>query len=148
MRQEMAAQNTTRTEELLFEGHPARLQSLGEFLICVLTLGIAFIYYTVRSKTVHYRITTQRVIVETGLFGKRMDHIDVYRIHDFIVDRPFLQRLLGTGNILLMTTDRTTPIMQLRGLGTDVMALYEKLRSATEEDKKARGVRIVEEESA
>ncbi|MFM2417572.1 MAG: hypothetical protein RL385_2295, partial [Pseudomonadota bacterium] len=55
MRHEMAAQNTPRTEEILFEGHPARLQSLGEFFVCLLTLGLALVYYTVRSKTVHYR---------------------------------------------------------------------------------------------
>jgi uncharacterized membrane protein YdbT with pleckstrin-like domain len=131
-------------ERVLFEGHPATLQSVGELLLALLSVGLLWLYYYLRARGVRYRITNQRVIVERGLFGKRLDQIDTYRIHDYVVDRPFLQRLMGTGNVLLMTVDRTTPAMQLRGLKVDVVALYENLRRATEEQKRARGVRVLD----
>ena len=80
------------------------------------------------------------------MFGKRLDQIDLYRIADYVVERPFAQRLLGTGNLVLEALDKTTPELRLEGLKTDVVALYEKLRVATEAEKRRRGVRLVDYE--
>jgi hypothetical protein len=64
------------------------------------------------------------------------------------VERPFGQRLMGTGNLLLRTFDKTSPELQVRDIKTDVVALYEKLRAATEADKVRRGVRMIDYETA
>lgn len=133
-------------ETTLFEGHPALMPSVVDWFVAVITVGLAAIYYFVKSRGVHYKITTQRIVVESGLFSKRMDQIDIYRINDYVVERPFGQRLVGTGNIVLSAMDRSTPDIRLAGLPTDVMALYEKLRVATEESKRMRGVRTVDAE--
>ena len=138
--------STTANEQTLFEGNPALCPSISSWLIGLITLGFGFIYFFFRSRSVRYRITTQRIVVETGLFSKRMDQIDIYRINDYVVERPFGQRLAGTGNIVLTAMDRSTPDVRLDGLKTDVMALYEKLRAATEESKRVRGVRVLDNE--
>jgi uncharacterized membrane protein YdbT with pleckstrin-like domain len=131
-------------EIVLFEGHPAVLPSLGAWLLTVLTLGLAALWFWLRSVGVRYKVTTQRVIVETGLLSKRMDQIDLYRIHDYVVERPFGQRLAGTGNLVLQTVDRTTPAVRLGNIATDVVQLYERLRVATETEKRKRGVRVLD----
>lgn len=131
-------------EELLFEGHPALVASLGPLLLSILTLGLALLIYWAKSRGTRYRITTQRVVVESGLLDKRLDQIDLYRIHDYVVERPLGQRLLGTGNLILSTQDRSTPAVALRGLSTDVVVLYERLRKATEAEKRKRGVRVLD----
>ena len=133
-------------EETLFEGHPAALPSVGALLITVLTLGLAFIYFLLRSRGTTYKVTTKRVLVERGLLSKRLEQVDAYRIKDFVVERPFGQRLLGTGNLQLLTMDATTPTIELRGLRADVVALYERLRAAAEADRGRRGVRLVDNE--
>ncbi|MBX3126580.1 MAG: PH domain-containing protein [Polyangiaceae bacterium] len=131
-------------EEVLFEGHPAVIPGLGSLLVVVLSLGLALIYYYLRSRSRHLRITTERIVVDHGLFSKRMEQIDLYRITDYVVERPFSQRLLGTGNIQLRAMDSTTPSLGLDALPTDVRALYERLRAATEIEKRRRGVRVVD----
>lgn len=133
-------------EEVLFEGRPAAVAGLGALLLCVVTLGLAWLYFWLRSLGVSYKVTTRRVMIERGVLGKRLEQIDAYRIKDYVVDRPFGQRLLGTGNLQLLTMDPTTPNMELRGLHTDVVALYERLRAAAESDRARRGVRIVDNE--
>lgn len=138
--------NTSDGEAVLFEGNPAVCTGIGDYLVAVLTVGLALIYFYVRSRSTHYKITTQRIVIETGLLNKRMDQVDVYRINDYVVERPFGQRLAGTGNIILSAMDRSTPDVKLFALKTDVMALYERLRKATEEQKRARGVRTVDAE--
>lgn len=133
-------------EEVLFEGHPALLPSLGAWVVAVLTLGLALIYFWLRRASTHYRLTSERIVIESGLFSKRMDQIDIYRINDYVVERPFGQRLIGTGNLVLTAMDRSTPSLRLAGLKTDVLALYERLRKATETEKRRRGVRMVDYE--
>ena len=133
-------------EQVLFEGHPALVASFGALLVAILTLGLALLVFLWRSKSQHYRITTQRIVVERGIFSKRLDQIDLYPINDYVVERPFLQRLLGTGNLLLEALDKTTPEVRLHGLKTDVVALYERLRVATEAEKRRRGVRLLDME--
>lgn len=131
-------------ESVIFDGHPAALPSIGHWLLAVVSLGILALWYWVRAQSVRYRVTTQRVIVESGLLSKRLDQIDLYRIHDYVVERPIGQRLAGTGNVVLQTVDRTTPSIRLAGLSTDVVQLYEKLRKATESEKRRRGVRVLD----
>jgi uncharacterized membrane protein YdbT with pleckstrin-like domain len=133
-------------EVVLFEGNPALVPSIGALLVSILTLGLALLVYYVRSKGRLYRVTSQRIVVEQGIFSKKMDQIDLYRISDYVVERPFGQRLLGTGNLVLEALDKTTPEVRLEGLKTDVIALYEKLRKATEAEKRRRGVRLIDYE--
>jgi uncharacterized membrane protein YdbT with pleckstrin-like domain len=134
------------SEETLFEGHPAVLGSLSTLLLVIVTLGIWLLPAYLQSIAKTYRLTTKRIVVETGILGKRLEQIDLYRVSDYTVDRPFLQRVMGTGNLHLKTVDRTTPNLSVLGIKTDVVALYERLRLATEADKKARGVRMVDYE--
>jgi uncharacterized membrane protein YdbT with pleckstrin-like domain len=133
-------------EEVLFEGRPAMVPSLGPLLLSILTVGLWLVPLWWRSRRVHYRVTTRRVVVELGILSKRLEQIDLYRINDYTVERPLGQRLLGTGNLLLKTVDKSTPELVLRAIQTDVVALYERLRAATEADKLRRGVRLIHNE--
>ena len=131
-------------EELIFAGHPAVVANVGGLLLAVLTLGIWAIVLFFRSRSVRYTLTSQRVVVERGFFSKRMEQIDLYRVVDYVVERPFSQRLCGTGNLVLEASDKTTPEVRINGVKADVTVLYEKLRFATEKEKRRRGVRVLD----
>ncbi len=128
-------------EETFFEGHPAVIGSLGALFVVILTAGLAAIYLWIRTRGTSYRLTSQRVIVETGVFGKRVDQLDLYRIVDFIVERSFGQRVMGTGTITIDSMDKTSPVTRIEGIHTNVMGLYERLRAAAEVEKQKRLVR-------
>jgi uncharacterized membrane protein YdbT with pleckstrin-like domain len=142
-----ATDSPTTPEEVLFEGRPALIPSVAVLLLVIVTLGTWLLPRFWWSLGLHYRITTRRIVVETGVLSKRMEQIDLYRVNDYTVERPFLQRLLGTGNLLLKTFDKTTPELRVMEIKTDVVALYERLRQATEKDRAARGVRMVDYEN-
>ncbi len=133
-------------EQVIYEGEPALVSSIGIVFLLILTAGLAGIWlYFARGGT-KYKITNQRVVVDRGIFSKKMEQLELYRVNDFTVDRPFGQRLLGTGNITLTTFDKTSPVVELHGLKTDVVRLYETMRSAVEASKQSRGVRTVDME--
>ncbi|HTA91470.1 MAG TPA: PH domain-containing protein [Polyangiaceae bacterium] len=142
-----SAESEHAGEEVLFEGRPALVPSAGVLLACVLTLGLWLLARLWHRGSKLYRLTTRRIVVETGVLSKRLEQIDLYRIADYTVDRPFGQRLLGTGNLLLRTFDKSTPELNVREIKTDVVALYEKLRAATEAEKTRRGVRMIDYET-
>jgi uncharacterized membrane protein YdbT with pleckstrin-like domain len=136
----------SKDEQVLFEGNPALFPTITSLLLAILTVGLAALYFMIRQRALHYRITSERIVVESGLFSKHMEQIDIYRINDYTVERPFSQRIMGTGNIVLTAMDRSTPKLELHALKTDVVALYEQLRKATEREKQRRGVRMVDYE--
>jgi uncharacterized membrane protein YdbT with pleckstrin-like domain len=138
--------SASEAEEVFFDGRPALVPSLGAFLLAVVTAGLWLLPLWFRKLGCHYRVTSRRIVVETGVLSKRLEQIDLYRINDYTVERPFFQRLFGTGNILLKSMDKTTPELRIFGIRTDVVALYERLRVATETDKARRMTRVVDYE--
>lgn len=134
-------------ETVLFEGRRALVPSVSVLALVILTLGLWLIPRWWHRGSKLYRITTRRIVVETGVLSKRLEQIDLYRIADYTVDRPFLQRVMGTGNLLLKTFDKSTPELHVREIKTDVVALYETLRAATEAEKAKRGVRMIDYEN-
>jgi uncharacterized membrane protein YdbT with pleckstrin-like domain len=143
-----SAQPTHDGEEVLFEGRVALIPSFGTLFVAIVTLGLWLIVRWLKTAGHSYRITTRRIVVESGVLSKQLEQLDLYRIVDYTVERPFGQRLMGTGNILLRTLDKTSPALNIRYIKTDVVALYERLRTATEADKARRGVRMVDYETA
>ncbi len=65
------------TEEVLYEGSPALIPGLGSLLFVILTVGLGFIWLWWKRGGTTYRITSQRVIVDRGLFGKTLDQLDI-----------------------------------------------------------------------
>jgi membrane protein YdbS with pleckstrin-like domain len=142
-----AAAPNDADERVLFDGYGAIVPSIGSLLLMIFTLGLWLIPSWWRSRSRHFRLTTRRVVVETGVLGKRLEQVDLYRVSDYTVDRPFGQRILGTGNIVLRTLDRSSPTVAIEGIRTDVVALYESIRAATEAEKAKRGgVRVMDVE--
>ena len=134
-------------EIVLFEGRRALVPSVSVLLLVIITLGLWLLPRWWHRGSKLYRVTTRRIVVETGVLSKRLEQIDLYRIADYTVDRPFFQRVMGTGNLLLKTFDKSTPELHVREIKTDVVGLYEKLRAATEAEKAKRGVRMIDYES-
>jgi uncharacterized membrane protein YdbT with pleckstrin-like domain len=133
-------------EEVLFDGHPALVPTAGALALSVLTLGLWLVVLLARSRGSRYRITTERIVIEEGLFSQRLEQVPLYRVVDFVVQRSVGERMMGTGTLVLETLERTTKELTLTGLPVDVRALYERLRTAAEAQRKAHLVRVVERE--
>jgi uncharacterized membrane protein YdbT with pleckstrin-like domain len=134
-------------EEVLFEGRAALVPNVTTLLAAILTLGLWLLVRWFQTMGRTYRITSRRIVVESGVLSKKLEQIDLYRVADYTVERPFGQRIMGTGNLLLKTFDKTTPELNVLDIKTDVVKLYESVRAATEADKARRGVRMVDYES-
>jgi hypothetical protein len=64
----------------------------------------------------HYRVTTQRIIIESGLFSKSLEEIDMRSVDDIEFRQSFLERIFGIGEIAVVSTDKVAPRRTLHGI--------------------------------
>jgi uncharacterized membrane protein YdbT with pleckstrin-like domain len=122
-------------EKVLFDGNPALFGSVTRLVIAIATLGLGAIYFWIQSNNVKYLITSQRVVVESGILSKNIETLELYLVNDIELEKPFGQRLMGTGNLTLIGQDQTNPTLRLVRLPLDVRKLYEELRQDIEKSK-------------
>jgi len=115
-------------ERILFKGHPAVIGSVTRLLISIFTLGIGAIWFWLKSVNTQYLITSQRIVIETGIFSREIETLEIYQIDDIHLDKPLNQRMMGSGNIVLLTSDISAPKILLDRLPLDVRELYEQMR--------------------
>ena len=79
-----------------------------------------------RIRTTVYTITTQRVMIEKGVLSKELVEIDLRYIDDTQFQQSFIQRMLGIGNITIISKD--VPWHALRGI-SDPRGTREMIRA-------------------
>ena len=126
-------------ERELFVGRPAPVTSVGQWTIVVLTLGIGYLVYWVRSLSVHYRITTQRIQIEHGLFSTVKDNVELFRIDHFDLHKPLGMRMLNQSVLHLRSTDPHFPSAMIKGV-PDLDQLADTLRECSLKERTRRRV--------
>lgn len=63
-----------------------------------------------------YKLTADKLLVDTGFFNRTEEEIRLYRILDITLKRSFGQRLWGLGTVHLCTADKTTPEMDIKSI--------------------------------
>ena len=133
------AEAEAEIEKDLFMGRAPAILSLWQIPWLVLTLGIAYLVFRIRSAAVTYHVTTQRIRVERGLLSKNKENVELFRIDHFDLHKPLGMRLLGHCILHLRSSDPGFPSVELRGL-PDLEALAETLRECSLRERKRRAV--------
>jgi membrane protein YdbS with pleckstrin-like domain len=63
-----------------------------------------------------YRVTNQRIVVESGVLSKRLDEIDMRLVEDIEFQQTFLERLLGIGQLAVLSADKKMKSFRLLGV--------------------------------
>ncbi|MGF1531461.1 MAG: PH domain-containing protein [Puniceicoccaceae bacterium] len=87
-----------------------------------------------------YEIDLQRLKTHQGVLSKTHDTLELYRVKDTEITRPFWLRLIGRGNVILHTSDRTTPTLVLKAV-EQPLVLLETLRERVEHLREIKRVR-------
>jgi hypothetical protein len=156
-------------EDLIWRGSPSQIRHLPTHLIClvvcpviVLTaillwrkaealwllcllvapLGVSFWHWLVLRSRV-YELTSERLKVSQGILARRTDDLELYRVRDTTLSQSLLYRIFNKGDIVLNSTDTTTPLVMLECVPEPV-ALRDKLRAAVEVCRDRKRARVAE----
>lgn len=169
----MTATPDESAETPVWRGTPSQWTNFGAFFFCLLLAGgvvaayvLAPLEFTQRpfillgltlpflwalsrwigTRCHRYEVTSQRVKVTTGLLSRHSTELELYRVRDYSIVEPFWLRVVGCGNIVLATSDRTTPQLTLRAVPRATW-LKDQIRLHTERMRQRRGVRDLEIDS-
>lgn len=133
----------------IFERKPAIRAHLGlvvwgVVLLPVVGIGVFLllrVWYLVSAT--RYRLTTQRLFVQTGLIAKNLEEVELFRVKDVTLSQSVFDRMLGTGTVTVLSTDDTTPRLELAGI-LDPLATKEAVRGAFRAARQREGMRLAE----
>lgn len=134
-----AASRETEAEKMLFNGRPAVIYSAWQWIAVVLTLGIGWIYYWVKSLDTRYEITTQRVRIERGILSKTKDSLELFRVDHFDLHKPLGMRLAGHCLLHLRSSDASFETVILYGI-PELEKLADTLRECSLRERSRRRV--------
>jgi uncharacterized membrane protein YdbT with pleckstrin-like domain len=125
-----------------------QVMNLALYVVCVLTgwlvLPLLYALYRLLLTYAHvYVLTDERLLETTGLIFKDTEALELYRVKDIRIQQPPLQRLFGRGTVVLVTSDRSTPTINLRGI-QEPLAFAALLRELVERCRVAKGVREID----
>jgi len=96
------------------------------------------------SLSTRYQLTSQRLRITRGLFGRSLEEIDLVRVRETKVTQNLGERSFNLGDVLIFTGDPETPEYVLENV-RDPMEVREILRAAYLAEQKRRGLRYREE---
>jgi uncharacterized membrane protein YdbT with pleckstrin-like domain len=151
------------SEEVLWRGQPAQIINVWKYTVALLLaaaviVGATFlpilwvalviplawgvwIYLVVRCRV--YEVTSERLRLYRGVLNQRIDELELYRVKDSVIERPFWLRLFGLSTIVLDTSDRSHPVVEIEAIrnGPD---LRDRLRKQVEYWRDRKRVREVD----
>jgi len=136
-------------EQTIFDLKPAArgfpgLLFWGLVLLPVFLLGVLLwlrVWY--KTSATRYRLTTQRLFVEKGLIAKHIEEVELFRVKDVTVRQGALQRLLGVGSVVVLSSDDTAPRLTLKAIHNPV-EVKENLRTAFRAARRNEGMHMAE----
>ena len=110
---------------------------LPEYLAALVFLFLG--YQILKVWCICYEITTGELRHTHGILRRRHDYIELYRIKDFQVDRPLVYRFFGMGNLIVYTSDKTSPVFRLEAIRRPE-EIYTILRERVEQNRREKHV--------
>jgi uncharacterized membrane protein YdbT with pleckstrin-like domain len=135
-------------EQTVWKGRSSHVINFGVYVVCGLLFFLVVPLFIILWKWLEnrcriYEVTTERLRTTEGIFTKRTDELELYRVKDTTLVEPFLYRTFGAGNIVLSTTDETNPTLELEAI-KGAAALREEIRKHAEVCRDRKRVRVSE----
>ena len=87
----------------------------------------------------------QRLSTRRGVFNRVTEDLELYRVRDSRFEQDLAERMLGLGQVVLFTTDETSPEIRMTFI-KDAEAVREKIRTLVEARRDAKRVRYLDAE--
>lgn len=87
-------------------------------------------------KCIKWTFTSERFNISSGVFSKKISNMELYRVKDMQLCKPFFYRLFGYGYIDLITSDKLNPILCNIGAIKQPEDVLQLLRKYVERQKK------------
>ncbi|HZW95205.1 MAG TPA: PH domain-containing protein [Candidatus Eremiobacteraceae bacterium] len=106
---------------------------------CLVASSIIAIHFYLKSRGIHYEITTQRIKLERGVLSKVQENLELFRIDHFELRKPLGMRLLGQARLHLFSSDAELGNFSIYGV-PGLEGIAETLRECQLRERARRGL--------
>lgn len=108
--------------------------------VSLIVLAVAmYLYRLLVLKSINYQISPERIEWSRGIFSRKIDNLDMFRVVDLKLHRSLMDCMLGIGTVTLMTKDETDPEFIFYKI-PNPRSLYDLLKEATLSADRKQGV--------
>jgi len=104
---------------LLFLGGMEGMICSSLWLIASVVTGLMALYEFIYLRLLSFTVTGEQLIIRTGVIIRSCNYLELYRIVDFTEHQELLLQLLGLKTVIVYSTDRTSPKLQINGICQD-----------------------------
>ena len=97
-------------------------------LIALLIEAVWLVVGLILLRSTLYTITNQRLMIETGILSRSLSEIDLRYVDDTQFAQSLVERILGIGNVTIISSDKSTPTTVLRSI-RDPRGVRETIRT-------------------
>jgi uncharacterized membrane protein YdbT with pleckstrin-like domain len=161
-------------ERTLWDGTPSQLINLPFFLLCAIIAGgliggavllrernqtpalilgacaalpLIFAFWRwLKTRSYKYHLTTERLQMTEGIFSRKSEDLELYRVKDYHIIEPFTMRMFGLADVVLNTMDDTNPTVKLKAIAGG-SKLRDEIRKHVELCRDRKRVRVSEFDS-
>lgn len=108
----------------------------------VLVWALLIAWYGYKRLSVHYTLTTQRLIHESGILWRTIDRIELIDIDDVTFKQGPVERVFKVGTIVVISGDKTSPELKLPGID-QVRKVADEIDDARRKERRRRGLHMI-----
>lgn len=81
----------------------------ASFLLCSAYLAVTF----AARAALRYTLTAERLEIERGLFARRRQSVELWRVRELVLEETLLERARGVGRITVLCSDPRAPSVDI-----------------------------------
>lgn len=119
----------------------AKIDHYADFaglVLMIIVIGNVLLRIT-QLKSIRYEVNPDRIEFTRGIFSRKIDNLDMYRIVDIKLHRSLLDCITGIGAVTLVTKDETDPMFEFEKVAMP-KALYDAIKKASLDADRKQGV--------
>jgi len=134
---------------LVFKGlQDSTVQGMARIIntMAMAVIGVVLVWLGLRAaylKGIHYAVSPDRIEWTRGLFSRKIDNIDMFRVIDIKLHRSILDCVTGVGTITVMTKDETDPTFRFEKV-RNPRQVYDFIKRASLDADRRQGVIHIE----
>lgn len=124
-------------DNVLWSGKPSHIYHLSIYALCLfgsflLVPAFFALWRYLETENTIYVISDERIFFRTGIFTKKENEVELYRVKDYAVEQPFFLRLFDLYNVTVHTSDNNLPIASFTAI-PDGYNVRDRVRHRVEE---------------
>ncbi len=96
----------------------------------IIVVGLILFYKAWKIRMTHYEVSPDRIEYGEGIFDRKVDNLDMFRVVDIKLRRNILDCIVGVGTVLLTTSDKSHPEFEFKKIKNS-RELYDTIKKAS-----------------